>query len=133
MALPAENKRRVWNIVIIALLMILFGIAEVITGFTQNFIGILSTSQGTIPAYASAAVGSFYAIGGLLLLIRKKPAMTIAFVCLVIVILGRIALVMTGIYPVNTFLQIFSIAAGTAIAFLFALYVWQERTFFPEA
>jgi hypothetical protein len=37
---------------------VLFGIAEVITGFTHNFIGILSTSQGTIPASASATAGT---------------------------------------------------------------------------
>ena len=68
----------------------------------------------------------------MILLIRKRPAMTNAFVCLVIVVPGRIALVMTGICPVNIFLQIVSIAAGTAIAGLFALYVWRERMFFPE-
>jgi hypothetical protein len=51
--------------------MILFGIVEIVTAFTHNFVGV-STSQGTVSAYSTAAVGSLYAIAGLFVLTMKK-------------------------------------------------------------
>jgi hypothetical protein len=48
------------GIALVVVLMILFGVAEVITGFTHNFIRIISTSEGNTSGYAAAAIGACY-------------------------------------------------------------------------
>jgi hypothetical protein len=53
--------------------MIVFGAAEVATGFTHNFVGI-STSPGAVDTYTSVAIGSFYSIAGLLILTFRRRA-----------------------------------------------------------
>ena len=35
------NRTRPWGIVIVAVLMILFGLAEIATGLTHNFLGLV--------------------------------------------------------------------------------------------
>ena len=49
---------------------------------------------------------------------------------LVIVVVGRISLVAFGYYPLNSFLQTFSIIVGTAIAIFFAIYVGTKWRYF---
>ena len=58
----------------------------------------------------------------------KKWAAAMAIVLLGADILGRIALVATGLYPTDSLKQTFAIIAGTAIAAIFAVYIrlkWQ--------
>ena len=118
-----KNKRsRPWGITAVALLMILFGLAEVVTGFTHKFFGI-STSQAIIFTYSAAAIGLFYVVGGLLILTMKKWAAALAVVLLIADIIGRIALVATGLYPLNSLEQIIGIIFGTVIAAIFAIYI----------
>jgi hypothetical protein len=102
--------------------MILFGFAELVTGFTHNFFGI-STTPGLISAYLAAGIGALYAVAGFLILTMRKWAAGLALVCLAIVILGRVALVVAGLFPVNSFEQTFAIVAGTSIAIIFAIYI----------
>jgi hypothetical protein len=52
--IPFEQSRR--GIVVAALLMVAFGMAEVATGFTHNFFGV-STAMGTASAYIGAGIG----------------------------------------------------------------------------
>jgi hypothetical protein len=117
------NQNRPWGITLVAVLMILFGLAEVVTGFTHNFLGLISTTDAMFATYGAAAVGTLYVIGGLLLLTMKKWAAQLAMICLAAVIVGRIALVMTGLYPLTSFLQDISIIIGTALAIIFAVYI----------
>jgi hypothetical protein len=117
------------GIAIVALLMVLFGLAEVVTSFTHNFAGI-STSHVTAFSYAAAAIGSFYIGGGLLILAMKKWAAALAIVLLVADIAGRIALVVSGLYPLDSLEQIIAIVIGTAIAAVFAIYIWSRWSFF---
>ena len=117
------NQNRPWGITLVAILMVLFGLAEVATGFTHNFLGLVSTTSVTLATYGAAMVGALYAIGGLLLLTMKKWASRLAMGCLVLVIAGRIFLVLTGLYPLTSFLQDFSIIIGTALAIIFAIYI----------
>ena len=77
----------------------------------------------SLATYGAATVGALYAIGGLLLLTMKKWAAWLAMVCLVLVIVGRIVLVLTGLYPLTSFLQDISIIIGTALAIIFAIYI----------
>ncbi len=111
------------GIIIVGLLMVVFGIAEVVTGFRHNFIGILATKTSDLATLGSTVIGAIYAIGGLFLLTRKKWAASIAMICLIIVVLGRISLVLTGLYPTDSALQTAAIIIGTSIAVGFAIYI----------
>jgi hypothetical protein len=116
-------------LVVIAFLMIVFGIAEVVTGFTHEFFGI-TTSQGMISTYASATIGALYVAAGLLIFTLRKWAATLAIIFLSADVAGRIALVVTGFYPVNSLENAASILAGTIIAIIFAICVAFRWDFF---
>ena len=117
------------GITIVALLMIIFGIAEIATGFSHNFFGI-STSISTIFTFSGIALGSFYAIAGLLILSMKRWAAAMAIVLLCADIVGRISLVATNLYPLNSTENVIGIVAGTAIATIFAIYIGMKWTLF---
>jgi hypothetical protein len=51
--------------------MIMFGIAEVYTGFSHNFFGII-TQPTAASTYAGAALGLLYAVAGGLCIVRKR-------------------------------------------------------------
>ena len=107
--------------------MIIFGLAEVLTGFTHRFFGI-STSPATIFTYAAAAMGGLYVASGLLILTMKKWAAVLAIALLIADVAGRIALADTGLYPLSSFERTFALVVGTAIAIVFAIYIaakWQ--------
>ena len=117
------NPSRPWGIIIVAVLMILFGFAEIATGLTHNFLGLVSTTDATFATYGSATVGAFYIVGGVLFLTMKKQAARFAMAFLVLVVLGRIALVWTGAYPLTSFTQGAAIIIGTLIVIIFIVYV----------
>ncbi len=119
----SANPPRPIGVLVVAVLMILFGLAEVATGFTHNFIGQVSTTETTLSTWLGVALGLFYAIGGVLILTKKKWAALTAIVLLCGDVIGRVGMVMTGLYPVNTFKQTFAIVVGTAIALFFAIYI----------
>jgi hypothetical protein len=110
--------------------MILFGAAEVATGFTHNFIGQVSTTENILSTWLGVALGLFYAIGGMLILTKRKGAAIAAIVLLCGDVLGRVGMVVTGLYPVNTFKQTFAIVVGTAIALFFAIYIGLKLKYF---
>ncbi len=119
----SQNKQqRTFGIILSAILMVLFGLAEIVTGFTHSFMGI-TTSGREIFTYASAAIGVCYILAGLLVLTMKKWAAILAIAFLGVDITGRIALTLTGLYPTDTFENTFAIIAGTAIAAIFAVYI----------
>jgi len=61
--------------------MIVFGLAEVVTGFTHSFFGIVAGD--TIAAtYAGVIIGTLYAGSGLLVLTMRKWAAALAIVFL---------------------------------------------------
>jgi hypothetical protein len=110
------------GILIVAALMIVFGLAEIVTGFRHEFFG-LTTARVAVSTYLGAALGLCYLLGGLLLLTRKRAAAKAAFGLLCADIVGRIAMVVFGLFPVGSFRQTFGIVTGTAIAIGFAVYV----------
>ena len=119
----STNHARPLGIFIVAVLMILFGAAEVATGFTHNFIGQVSTIGTALSTWLGVALGLFYAISGVLVLTKRKGAEIAAIVLLCGDVLGCIGMVLAGLYPVNTFKQTFAIVVGTAIALFFAIYI----------
>ncbi|MGB6430489.1 MAG: hypothetical protein WBF06_07875 [Candidatus Acidiferrales bacterium] len=116
------NHRPTRGIAVAAVLMILFGLAEVATSFTHKFFGIATTaaSPGT---YIAATIGVLYTLSGLLVLTMKKWAAALAIVFLLTDIAGRAALVGASFYPTNSFRQIFAIITGTVVVALFAIYI----------
>lgn len=128
-AKQATKETRPRGVSIVAALMILFGFAEIATGFTHNFIGLI-TSRASISTYLGIALGMFYFIGGLLILMKKKWGAITAIVLLCGDVIGRIAMVLAGLYPVNSFVQTFAIVIGTALAIFFAIYIGLKLRFF---
>ena len=59
-----ENAvRRPLGITIVALLMILLGIAEVSTGLTHNFLSLIAIVPTTLATYGAMVIGALYALG----------------------------------------------------------------------
>lgn len=111
--------------------MIIFGLAEIVTGFIHSFLGLV-TSQGNTSTYIGVTLGACYFVGGLLLLTKRKWAAVVVIVLLVIDIIGRIGMIIMGLYPVNTLFQITGITIGTSIAIFFAFYVGQNFKYFNQ-
>ena len=117
-------------VAIVALLMIVFGFAEVITGFTHDFFG-LHTAQGAVSSYMGASIGVLYASAGFVILFMKRHKAVLAIVLLLMVVAGRISMVMTGLYSVNTtFRQAVAMILGTSIAAGFAIFIALQRSAF---
>jgi hypothetical protein len=116
-------------ITIFASLMVIFGLAEVVTAFTHNFFG-LHTSQRVISTCIVGAIGICYALAGIAIFTMKRRAATLAITLLLVVIAGRISMVLTGLYPVNSFKQVVAIIIGTSIAAGFAIFIILKRSVF---
>lgn len=117
------------SILIVAVLMIIFGAAEVATGFSHTFFG-LRTAEGGISTYLGACIGGLYAAAGLLVLTMRRRAARGAIALLIAVIIGRILMVTIGLYPVNTVRQAVAMAVGTTIVAVFALFLGWKRSAF---
>jgi hypothetical protein len=130
--IPIEEpvkRNRPRGIVIVALLMVAFGLAEVVTGLTHNFFGI-ATAKASTSAYAGAAIGVLYTVAGLLILPLRRWAAARAIAFLIADIIGRVAMVATGLYPVNSLKQIVAMILGTFIVGVFAVYIRLKWSFF---
>jgi hypothetical protein len=109
--------------------MVVFGLAEVATGFSHHFFG-LSTAPIALATYAGASIGFLYAAAGFLILSMKRRAAALAIVLLIAVILGRVSMVLVDLYPVGSFKQGFAILLGTSIVAVFAVYIRSKWSFF---
>jgi len=109
--------------------MIVFGLAEIVTGFTHKFFGI-STAAARAGTYEAAAIGALYSLSGLLVLTMRKWAAALAIFFLIADIAGRCILIVTGFYPTDSFRQSLAVAAGTAIVAIFAIYVGSKWKYF---
>ena len=110
------------GVTVVALLMILFGAAEVVTSLKHSFFGIV-TSSSMAATYSSLAIGALYAASGALVLTKKKWAATLAITFLALDFVGRVTLAITGLFPTKSFEQTFAFFTGTAIVAVFAVYV----------
>ena len=128
-AMESRNQSHPRGIVIVAVFTMLAGGAEVLTGFTHNFFGI-TTSSITLFTYSSAVIGVCYVVAGLLMLTMRRWAAALAMVLLGADIVGRVVLVLTGLYPTDSLKNILSIIAGTIIVAIVALYIgWKWKSF----
>jgi len=112
-----------------AALMIIFGLAEVVTGFRHEFFG-LTTSQATISTILGATIGTFYFVSGFLVLTKKRKWAIVAIILLIADAIGRISMVLTGIYPIGVGYQTFAMITGTSIVVLLATYIGLKLRYF---
>lgn len=112
--------------------MIIFGAAEVVTSFTHEFFGV-ATRASVAATFVGACLGVLYLAAGLLTFTRKGWAVRVAIGCLLLDVVGRVAMVFTGLFPTDSSMQVFSIAVGTGVAALFAVYLWSRLRQFPQA
>jgi hypothetical protein len=123
------KESRPWGITVVAMLMILFGMAEVYTGLVLGHSQGVSAANSTVFAYEGPAIGALNVIGGLLLLTGKKWAAGLAEVCLAADVVGRVHLVLAGVYPFAGFAAV-AIVIGTALAICFGVYIGLKWSFF---
>jgi hypothetical protein len=102
--------------------MIVFGAAEVATGFRHEFFG-LATAHSAASTPLGVSIGLLYIIAGVLVHTMNRTAARLAVIALVLDVVGRIVMVFAGLYPLTTARQMLSILVGTAIAAGFAVYV----------
>ena len=123
------NRSRPFGIIVSAAFTVFAGLAEVATGFTHTFFGI-TTSSVTIFTYSAAVIGLFYLAAGLLILTMRRWAAATALVLLGADIVGRLVLVVTGLYPTDSLKNTLSVIAGTVLVALVALYIgWKWKSF----
>jgi len=123
------NRSRPFGIIVAAVFTVLAGLAEVVTGFTHTFFGI-TTSSVTLFTYSAAVIGLFYLAAGLLILTMRRWAAATALVLLGADIVGRLVLVVTGLYPTDSLKNTLSVIAGTVLVALVALYIgWKWKSF----
>lgn len=127
----AMDSTRPRSVTIIASLMIAFGFAEIVTGFTHNFFG-LHTTDGAMSTYLGASIGACYAAAGFVILTMKRGAPILAMALLLVVVAGRISMVIIGLYPVDTLRQAVAMVLGTAIAAGFAIFIALKRSAFQR-
>ena len=99
--------------------MVSMGAAEVSTGLTHGFVG-LTTASTPLSSALGIAIGLAYVGAGGLTLLRTRWAARIAIGLLMADVLGRLAMVGLGVYPVDGARQIFAIVVGTGIVAVFA-------------
>jgi hypothetical protein len=118
----APTRGRPLGITIVSVLMVVFGLAEISTGLTGNFLDVISATTTAVYTVASVSIGAFYCLAGLLVLTMKRWAAAAAVVLLGADILGRVGMVAAGLYPFKG-MNATGIVGGTAIAAAFGVYI----------
>jgi hypothetical protein len=118
----ALNLKHPRDIVIVSGLMIIFGSAEVTTAITHNFFGV-TTSEGTASAYVGVVIGLLYIAAGVLILPMKRQTSALAIAFLLADVIGRVAMIVTGLYRLESVKQTVAIILGTLIVVVFAVYI----------
>lgn len=116
-----------WDFKLIAILAIVFGAAEIVTGFKHEFFGIV-IQAGYLSTIAGATLGLIYVISGIVLYTGNKKMIDLSILLFAIIVFGRIFMVLAGLFPTDTPTQVISIVIGTSIAALFGIYVhWRIK------
>jgi len=121
------NQKRPLGITIIAVLMIMIGIATGIWGFfAHNLFGLVSNGI-SIWNYVAAAVGALYVIAGWYLLKVKKWAAIATIVLIFGDITWHIAMILTVDYGKE---NLVSALVGPCIALIMAVYIASKWRFY---
>jgi hypothetical protein len=118
---PMRPKRPL-TLAVLAVFMMTAGVAEVVTAFRHEFFGIRTSTQGLF-TLSSVVIGLCYAAAGALVLTMRRRAALTALVLLGADVLGRLALVAAGLYPLDSWRNVFGIISGTVIVAGIATYL----------
>jgi hypothetical protein len=119
--ITAKPPRRPKGVIVVAILVIVFGLGEIWVGLFGNYLGILSKSMH--PSVATGIVGAFYSLAGVALLITRRAWGT--FLSLFFIgaeVLGRVYLVAIGVAPSHG-ADLCKIVIGGIIAIGFMAYI----------
>lgn len=109
------------DVLVLALILIVFGAGEVWVGLFGNYLGILS--KALQPSAATAVVGSFYCLAGVMLLItRRRWGAILSLIFIGLEVLGRAYLVLIGVAPASG-PDLVKIIIGGVIAVGFMFYI----------
>ncbi len=113
--------RRPRGVLVVAVIVIVFGLGEVWVGWSGNYLGILSTRMPT--SAATAIVGLLYILGGVALLITRRTSGTVlSLIFIGAEVLGRVYLVHVGVAPQRG-ADLCKIVLGGIFAVGFMLYI----------
>jgi len=115
--------------ILISLFALLAGYGEISVGITGNWAGILTTPLR--PSISTAVVGSFYALGGLALLTRKKWGLWLGIGFIGAEVVGRFYLMAVGIAPSHG-ADFLKILVGATIAVAVIIYLLFKRDYFRD-
>ena len=120
-----DLPKRPNDVLALAVILIIFGLGEIWVGVFGNYLEILAKSIP--PSPATAMVGSFYCLSGLLLLVTRRVWGTVlSLVFIGCEVLGRVYLVAIGIAPAGG-PDLAKIVIGGLIAIGFMLYLsWRS-------
>jgi hypothetical protein len=110
--------------------MIVFGLAEIVTGFRHVFFG-LTTAVSVVSTASGVGLGVLYVASGACALLATRRAFLTASILLALDVIGRIGMVATGLFPLSSSRQVVGIVGGTVIAAGFMAYSvrrWREFT-----
>jgi uncharacterized membrane protein len=105
---------------LMSVVMILLGIAKVLTCLHHQFSLIETPGSAWTTAAAVPAGACYIAAGGLLLAARQQTA-RIALILMILVVVGRIGWLMANLFPIGTSTQVMDIAANTVLALGFTI------------
>ena len=124
----AKNKKRMHIIVtLIAIYCLVAGLSEMYVGLAGNWLGILAKP---LPHSGwTALVGSFYALGGLALLMRKKWSLSLGATFIGAEAVGRFILIPLGVVPSHG-TDLIEVIIGAAIAVALIIYLLLHRKWY---
>lgn len=122
-----QKEKYPFSLIATAIFAIIAGIGEVIVGITGNYLGILSKSIS--PSLLTAIIGSFYSLGGLSLLTRKRWGAVLGIGFISAEVLGRVYLITVGIAP-SQGIDAVKILIGAIIAVSIIIYIILKWRYF---
>jgi hypothetical protein len=110
------------KIVKLCIIMIAFSVIEILAGlyFIHKY------NVQSIYIYVLIALDILYIPAGLLLLTLNKRAAALSIILLSVVIVGRVALITTHLYPFSAIGPGIAMIAGILIAGAFIFYLWLQ-------
>jgi hypothetical protein len=106
----------------LGLLMIVFGVAEVVTAFRHQFF-VIQVHDAALFTPLGAVLGLCYVAAGALVLVDRRRTLTLAGALLAVDVVGRVVLVVTGAFPMETLAQTIGMLIGTMLVACFCVLV----------
>jgi hypothetical protein len=124
-----EKNKKVIDVLIISILLIIFGTGETITFLIDSIKsnnGLFISKIFTIPI----SLGLIYFICGIILIPQKKWSLKISICLLILNIIIRIYMLFTKLFPTNTPFFVFGYTTGMSMVIFFIIFLFVRRNIF---